>query len=179
MYDAEPNPTLPGLEADQLFLDLRIPGLDPVRARRAHGELFESQMLGRLKFAQMPLGRPSYWFGEQRMPDSRFALQVVCEVESDREPGPDHTACVVAIRRLQVQDAMVCAPLINARLQELKPARSVCAEDLVLTSIHLPPRPLIDARFELGFRDQTAPDLSLTVVFVRGAPRSVRIDSDA
>ena len=127
----------------------------------------------------MPPGRPSYWFGQIHMPDSRFALKIVCEVEADRAPGPDHIACAVAIRRLQVQDAMVCEPLINARLQELRPARRVSADDLVLTAIHLPPRPLIDARFELGFRARSAPDLSLTVVFARGAPASVRIDSDA
>jgi hypothetical protein len=176
MFDADP--LLPELDADRLYLERRVTGLAPARHRRAGGDTFESPLLGRLQFAQMPLGRPSYWFGEIKMPDSRFALKIVCEVDSDRTPGADHIACAVAIRRLQVQDAMVCAPLINARLQELKPARRIRADDLLLTSIHLPPHPLIDARFELGFRARCAPELLLTVVFVRGAPSSVRIDSD-
>jgi hypothetical protein len=176
MLDADP--LLPELDADQLYLERRVTGLAPPRQRRAGGDAFEAPLLGRLRFEQMPLGRPSYWAGEIRMPDSRFALKIVCEVEADRPPGADHIACAVAIRRLQVQDAMVCAPLINARLREMKPPRRIHADDLVLTSIHLPPRPLIDARFELGFRARSAPDLLLTVVFLRGAPSTVRIDSE-
>ncbi len=176
MYDAD-SPAR-GLDPDPLRLDLREARVAPVRPRRACGDLFESPLLGQLRFARMPQGRPSCWRGEQSMPDSRFTLKIVCEVESDRLPGADHVACVVAIRRLQVQDAILCAPLINERLGQLRPRRSVSAEDLVLTSIHLPPHPLIDARFELGFRARSAQHLTLTVVFVRGAPHSVRIDSD-
>ena len=83
---------------------------------------------------------------------------------------------MTAFRRLQVQDAMLCAPLINKRLRELQLAFTVGVDDLVLTLIHLPPHPLTDARFELGFRARTVAHLAFTVVFVRGTPRSVRID---
>ena len=86
---------------------------------------------------------------------------------------------MAAFRRLQVQDAMLCAPLINERLRELNIERGISADDLVLTLIHLPPRPLSAARFELGFRTSSIPNLSFTVVFIRGKPRSVRIDSDS
>jgi hypothetical protein len=177
MYDAD-HPTA-GIDADQLLLDFKLAGVEPVAPQRACGDVFESPVVGRLEFAPMPHGRPSFWHGEQRMPDSRFTLKVVCEVEGDRRPGADQMACVVAFRRLQVQDAMLCAPLINARLQQLRPSRFVTADDLVLTSIHLAPHPLTDARFELGFRARSKPQMQFTVVFVQGAPRSVRIDSDA
>jgi hypothetical protein len=180
MLDAEES--LPVRGVDDLFLEPPLPGLEPVRKARPCGEIFESPMLGRLEFARMPSGRPSFWRGELRMPDSRYALQIVCEVDGDDLPGSDQTACVTAFRRLQVQDAMLCAPLINERLRELKISRNfsrnIGADDLVLTLIHLPPRPLAAARFELGFRAPSIPHLSFTVVFVRGTPRSVRVDSD-
>jgi hypothetical protein len=171
--------SLPVSGVDELFLDPPLAGLEPVRAPRPSGQVCESPMLGRLEFSRMPYGRPSFWRGEMWMPDSRYPLQIVCEVEGDELPGTDQTACVTAFRRLQVQDAMLCAPLINERLRELKIARSVTTDDLVLTLIHLPPRPLAAARFELGFRAPALPKLSFTVVFVRGTPRSVRVDSDA
>jgi len=177
MFDAEP--ARPEVGDDELFLEQRLGALEPVAPQRAGGEVFESPMLGRMEFARMPRGRPSFWRAEQHMPDSPFSLQVLCEVEGDELPGADQVACVVAFRRLQVQDAMLCAPLINARLREMVPVRTVSVDDLVLTSIHLPPRPLTEARFELGFRATSARHLRFTVVFARGIPRSVRIDSDA
>ncbi len=176
MFDAER--CLPASGVDDLLLEPRLAGLEPVRALRPSGEIYESPMLGRLEFARMPQGRPSFWRGEMRMPDSRFGLQIVCEVEGDDLPGSDQAACVTAFRRLQVQDAILCAPLINERLRELQMPRGVSADDLVLTLIHLPPRPLSAARFELGFRAPVIPHLSFNVVFTRGTPRSVRIDSD-
>jgi hypothetical protein len=112
------------------------------------------------------------------MPDSRFPLHIICEVEGDNLPGSDQIACVTAFRRLQVQDAMLCAPLINERLRELRISHMVGADDLVLTLIHLSARPLFDARFELGFRATSIQNLSFNVVFVRGTPRKVRVDSD-
>jgi hypothetical protein len=177
MLDAEES--LPAAGVDDLFLDPPLPGLEPVREARPSGEIHESPMLGRLEFAQMPYGRPSFWRGEMRMPDSRYPLQIVCEVEGDALPGSDQVACVTAFRRLQVQDAMLCAPLINDRLRALQISHSIHADDLVLTLIHLPPHPLAAARFELGFRAASIPHLSFTVVFVRGTPRSVRVDSDS
>ena len=174
MFDAELP--APASEVDELFIQPRLAGIEPVRRLRSCGEIYESPMLGRLEFARMPQGRPSFWRGELRMPDSRFALQIVCEVEGDDLPGSDQAACVTAFRRLQVQDAMLCAPLINKRLRELQLAFTVGVDDLVLTLIHLPPHPLTDARFELGFRARTVAHLAFTVVFVRGTPRSVRID---
>ncbi len=177
MYDAEPN--VRATEIDAAFLEHQLAGMEPAPARRSAGEVFESPMLGRLQFVPMPLGRPSFWRGEQKMPDSRFTLQIVCEVEGDDVPGADQAACVTAFRRLQVQDAMQCAPLINARLGELPIGRTIAADDLVLTMMHLPPHPLTDARYELGFRASSLPSLLFTVVFQRGVPRSVRIDSDS
>ena len=177
MYDAERSVRASG--ADELLVEPRLAGLEPVRTLRPSGEIYELPMLGRLEFARMPQGRPSFWRGQMRMPDSRYGLQVVCEVEGDDLPGSDQAACVTAFRRLQVQDAMLCAPLINERLRELQIGRSICADDLVLTLIHLPPRPLSATRFELGFRAPPIPRLSFNVVFMRGTPRSVRIDSDS
>ncbi|HEX4585391.1 MAG TPA: hypothetical protein VH183_11210 [Burkholderiaceae bacterium] len=176
MYDAEAAP--PASDVDPLSLQPRLAAVEPVRALRSSGEVYDSPMLGRLEFARMPQGRPSFWRGEQRMPDSRFPLRIVCEVEGDDLPGSDQVACVTAFRRLQVQDAMLCAPLINERLRTLHTQYTVSVEDLVLASIHLPPRPLAEARFELGFRATSVPQLTFTVVFVRGTPRTVRIDSD-
>jgi hypothetical protein len=176
MYDAERS--LRANDIDDLLVEPRVAGLEPVRTLRSSGEIYESPMLGRLEFSRMPHGRPSFWRGQMRMPDSRYALQLVCEVEGDDLPGSDQAACVTAFRRLQVQDAMLCAPLISERMRELQMARGVSADDLVLTLIHLPARPLSAARFELGFRAPSVPHLSFNVVFVRGTPRSVRIDSD-
>jgi hypothetical protein len=176
MFDAEPN--VRGTEIDLEFLEHQLAGMEPAPPRRSAGDVFESQMLGRLQFVPMPLGRPSLWRGEQKMPDSRFALQIVCEVDGDQVPGADQAACVTAFRRLQVQDAMQCAPLINVRLSELPDGRTISADDLVLTMVHLPPHPLTDARYELGFRATSVPQLLFTVVFQRGVPSSVRIDSD-
>jgi hypothetical protein len=171
--------SLPVRGVDDVLVDPPLAGLEPVREARPSGQIHESSMLGRLQFSPMPSGRPSFWHGELRMPDSRYPLKIVCEVEGDDLPGSDQAACVTAFRRLQVQDAMLCAPLINERLRALKISRSVNADDLVLTLIHLPPHPLAAARFELGFRALSIPHLSFTVVFVRGAPRSVRVDSDS
>jgi hypothetical protein len=177
MRGAEESP--PAGDIDDLFLGPPLPGVEPVRAQRPSGEVYESPLMGRLEFSRMPYGRPSFWRGEMWMPDSRYPLQIVCEVEGDDVPGSDQVACVTAFRRLQVQDAMVSAPLINERLRALKIPRSLATDDLVLTLIHLPPRPLAAARFELGFRAPALPKLSFTVVFVRGTARSVRVDSDA
>lgn len=161
------------------LVEQRVCGVEPAASRRPAGELHESTMLGRLEFFPMPYGRPSFWRGEQQMPDSRYPLRIVCEVEGDEPPGCDQAACVAAFRRSQIQDAMLSAPLINARLGELQLDRTIGADDLVLTSIHLPPRPLVHARFELAFRAPAIPHLLFTVVFLRGIARSVRIDSDA
>ena len=177
MFDAEPS--APAVDTDLLFLEQRLAGLEPGAPKRSAGDVFESPMLGRLEFAPMPYGRPSFWHGEQKMPDSRFPLRIVCEVEGDRPPGPDQTACVIAFRRLQIQDATLCAPLINARLRAVKIAGSIASDDLVLTLIHLPPHPLTDSRYELGFRAIPHPHLAFTVVFLHGKPRTVRVDSDA
>ena len=179
MFDADTAPP-PARGLDDLFLGLpRSAGHEPVRTPRPNGDVLDSPMLGRMEFSRMPQGRPSFWRGELWMPDSRYALQIVCEVEGDQEPGSDQAACVTAFRRLQVQDAVLCAPLIKERLRELQINATVHADDLVLTLIRLPPHPLTDARFELGFQASTLPNLTFTVMFVRGTPRQVRVDSDA
>lgn len=171
--------SLSTLEADRLYEERRVTGITPEPTRRPSGSAIDIPQLGRLVFAQMPQGRPSFWHGEIPQPDSRFSLKVVCEVENDSTPGADHVACVAAIRRLQVQDAMLCAPRINQRLELLRARHRVNADDLVVSGIHLSPRPLIDARYELSFKDITLPDVSFTVVFRRGEPHAVRIESES
>jgi hypothetical protein len=176
MHGAEASLPVSGI--DDLSLEAPIAGVEPTRFQRASGDVYESPMLGRLEFFRMPYGRPSFWRGEMWMPDSRYPLRIVCEVEGDDLPGSDQAACVTAFRRLQIQDAMLCAPLINERLRALQVPCTLTVDDLVLTLIHLPPHPLAAARFELGFRAPSRPRLSFTVVYVRGTPRSVRVDSD-
>ncbi len=126
----------------------------------------------------MPPGRSSFWFGHQRMPDSRFTLQIVCEVIDDDLPGADHIACVVGLRRNQVRDAAGCVGLINARLRELDLPCMVREDDLVLTAIYLRPRPLLDPCHELEYHASVAPELLVTVAFVGGEPQAVRIDHE-
>jgi hypothetical protein len=111
------------------------------------------------------------------MPDSKFALQIICEVHEDRLPSPGHAACVTAFRRLQINDAVLCTPLINDFLQRLQPPRKISSDDLVMTQIHLPPSPLRDPHYEIAYRTGTLHDLIMTVVFKRGVPMSVKIDT--
>lgn len=167
------------LEADRLYEERRATGIAQEPKRRPTGDRVDIPQLGRLYFAQMPHGRPSFWHGEIQQPDSRFSLKIVCEVENDLPPAAEHVACIAAIRRLQVQDAMLCAPRINQRLETLQARHRVHADDLVVSGIHLSPRPLVDARYELSFRDRTVPDVTFTVVFRRGEPQAVRIESDS
>ena len=49
MYDAERSPPASGL--DDLVLEPRVAGLEPVREPRPSGEIYESPMLGRMKSA--------------------------------------------------------------------------------------------------------------------------------
>jgi hypothetical protein len=170
---------LPTLDADRLYEERRATGIAPEPTRRAPGSVIDIPQLGRLFFAQMPQGRPSFWHGEIHQPDSRFSLKVVCEVDKDSTPGADHVACVAAIRRLQVQDAILCAPHINQRLETLRARHKVNADDLIVSGIHLSPHPLVDARYELSFKDRTIPDVTFTVVFRRGEPHTVRIESES
>jgi len=161
---------------DPLAAEPRVASIEPVRPLRPSGAVYVSPGLGRLFFSRGLHGRPSMWHGEQRMPDSRFALQILCEVEGDRLPGPDHVACVISLRRYQVKDAMACVPLINEELRRHRDLRRVDAEDLVLTLIHLPAHPLSDPLYDLVYRVVTAPELQFTVAFERGNPRAVRLD---
>ena len=177
MFADNETPQEGAIDIDALLLE-RLCLLEPARAPRPEGDIHESQMLGRMRFVPMPVGRPSFWRGELRMPDSRYTLLIVCEVTNDELPGSDQAACVTAFRRLQVQDAVLCTPLINARLRELQVGRTISPDDLVLTMIHLPSRPLTATRYELGFRAPALAQLAFTVVFLHGRPNSVRIDSD-
>src|ERR1700739_1521937 len=100
------NETPPQAIIDELVID-RIPGLEPARPQRPEGDVHEAPMLGRMQFVPMPAGRPSFGRGELRMPDSRYSLHIVCEVTDEEPPGSDQAACVIAFRRLQVQDAVL------------------------------------------------------------------------
>ncbi len=164
--------------ADPFLFDYKFGSLEPVRKRRPSGSTCDSPVLGRLEFVRMPPGRSSFWFGHQRMPDSRFSLQIVCEVVDDDVPGADHVACVVGLRRNQVRDAAACVALVNARLRELNLPCMVREDDLVLTAIYLRPRPLLDPCHELEYHASVAPELLVTVAFVSGKPEAVRIDHE-
>jgi hypothetical protein len=169
----------PGSMRDPLAIECRFASLEPVRTRRASGAVFESVVLGRLEFVRMPPDRSSFWFGHQHMPDSRYSLQIVCEVEDDDTPGVDHVASVVSRRRNQVRDAAACLPLLNARLRDIGMETLVREDDLVLTAIYLRSQPLLDPCHELEYRVALTPNLLVTVAFVYGVPLSVRVDREA
>lgn len=169
---------LANLQADPLSMHGRLASLEPVRRRRKTGAIFESITLGRLEFVRMPPGRASFWFGYQRMPDSKFTLQIVCEVRDDDTPGVDHAASVVTLRRNQVRDAAACLALLNARLRALDIARVAAEDDLVLTSIYLPAQPLLNPRYDLGYRLHLEPGLAISVAFACGTPLSLQVNQD-
>lgn len=175
----EDDPPAPAGAAGPLTIRARLGGLEPTRKRRVSGSIYESQTLGRLEFVRMPPDRSSFWFGQQFMPDSNYALQIVCEVDDDDLPGADHIACVVGLRRHQVKDAAACVPLINARLLEVGNPLTLHEEDLVLTAIYLRPRPLVDPCYQLEYHTAKAPELLFTVAFLRGVPRTVRVDCES
>jgi hypothetical protein len=164
---------------DPLAIDCQFASLEPVRKRRPSGAIFESVVLGRLEFVRMPPGRSSFWFGHQRMPDSRVSLQVVCEVMDDDTPGVDHVASVVTLRRNQVRDAAACLPLLNVRLREMALPATVAEEDLALTAIYLRAKPLLDPCHELEYHVARHPGMLVTVAFVHGEPMSLRVDREA
>ena len=177
MYDDKQ----PGFDApaDPLSLGIRLASSEPVRARRPSGSIFESRSLGRMEFVQMPRDQASFWYGALAMPDSRYSLHLTCEVRSDRYPGPDHVACITAIRRRQVREAYACLAVINDALRDADKPACLNADELILTGIHLPPRPLLDARSELAFRSRLLPRTLLTVVLTRGRPQSARVEREA
>ena len=154
MFDAE-NSDFRNLAHDPLSFPHRLANLSLAAPRRANGELLVRPLLGTLEFVQMPPGRPSYWHCRRTMPDSRYALDLEFEVEHDDEPGADHEGCAIAICRLQVQEAVMCTPLIRSRLRELRPPRNVRPSDLVLTAIRMPSRPLPNGEWDLHFRHRS------------------------
>jgi len=176
-----PGAELPGSahQADPLAIDCKFASVEPVRRRRASGATFESVVLGRLEFVRMPPERSSFWYGHQRMPDSRFTLQIVCEVADDDTPGVDHVATVVSLRRNQVRDAAACLPLLNQRLRELGHPGDVVEDDLVLTAIYLRPKPLLDPCHELEYHVGRHPGMLVTAAFLHGVPLSLRVDNEA
>jgi hypothetical protein len=161
---------------DPLALGSRLASLEPVRKRRNSGAIFESVVLGRLEFVRMPPDRSSFWFGYQHMPDSKFSLQIVCEVHDDNTPGVDHVASVVTLRRNQVRDAAACLPLLNARLREMGVDRTMVEDDLVLTAIYLRAQPLLDPWHELEYHLALQTGLVVTVGFAYGTPLTLRVD---
>ena len=175
-----PGADLPsGSTLDPLAIECKLASLEPVRKRHASGSKFESAALGRLEFVRMPAGRSSFWFGQQHMPDSRFALRVVCEVVEDNTPGVDHVASVISLRRNQVRDAAACLPLLNGRLHDMGIEDKICEDDLVLTAIYLRAQPLLDPCHELEYHVALRPGLRATIAFVYGVPLSVRVDREA
>lgn len=151
-------------------------GVPAAWRRRASGETFESKVLGHLEFVRMPAGRRSFWLGRQHMPDSPIELQVVCEVDHEAQPGVDHCAAVVTIRRHQVRDAAACVPLINAQLRSMAQPATLQADDLCLAAIHLGPHPMIDPVYVLEYAAAwQGGELTASVSFERGVPRSARL----
>jgi len=164
--DAAPMPPAPACE----------PRSAAARRRRRAGAVYESRALGRLEYVPMPWGRNSFWYGHQRMPDSRVGLQIVCEVEYDELPSAAHAATVVSLRRNQVTDALACLPLINQRLRVLGLSRRLVEEDLALAAIYLRPRPMIEPCYELEYHAEGAPQMVVAVSFEHGKPRQARIE---
>jgi hypothetical protein len=163
--------------SDPLAIDCKFASLEPVRKRRPSGAIFESVVLGRLEFVRMPPGRSSFWFGHQRMPDSRFGLKIVCEVTDDDTPGVDHVATAVRLRRNQVRDAAACLSLLNKRLRELGHPGDVVEDDLVISAIYLRARPLLDPCHELEYHVARHSGMLVTVAFLHGVPSSLRVDA--
>jgi hypothetical protein len=169
---------LPGSGDDLLPSSPRLANLEPLRAPRADGETHVMPLLGPMRFVRMPPPRPSFWRGTRSQLHSNHSVEVTCEVDEDALPGGDHEACAVAICRLQVQETMVCAQLVNARFEIEQPGRSVRPADLALTEIHLPSRPLVCGRWRVCFRDRRDAGMKFTVLFERSVASSVLIDSD-
>jgi hypothetical protein len=161
--------------ADSLTLPLRLGGLAPIRLRRPGGDVYESAILGRMTFVDRPPGLLSFWCGSQRIPGSAFELLIACHVEADQLPSPGHEARLVAMRRFHARDAVAACGLINAGLRDLRLPYHVGAADLVLTSICLPSRPMVDPRDERIYGCASIPALSFTVTFVLGTPISAYI----
>jgi hypothetical protein len=154
----------------------RLASLEPTHRRRASGAIIHSQVLGRLEFVRLPPGRNSFWLGRLKMPDSPLELQLICEVEHEDVPGVDHAAAVITIRRHQVKDAAACLPLVNTRLREMGLRATLDTDDLFLTAIHLPPRPMFDPLCALEYQAELrGMPLIVTVGFERGTPRTVHI----
>jgi hypothetical protein len=105
-------------------------------------------------------------------------LLLACQVEGDRCPSASHEARLVAIRRSQAQDAQAAQHIINDCLFSQGFADRVSAADLVLTSLCLPPRPLVEAREDRVYRCAGVPTLSFIVNFDLGTPISVQIRRD-
>jgi hypothetical protein len=129
-----------------------------------------------MQFFELPGGVASFWCATQPIAGTPFALQITCQVEGQQFPGAGHEARLVALRRSQAQETAAARTLINAGLRDLRLPYVVSAADLVLTSIHLPPRPLFDARDERIYRCTSAPVLSFALTFVLGTPISAYID---
>lgn len=161
---------------DPLTIGAKIAALEPVRPRRRDGAVHEARGLGRLEFVRMPKGRPSFWHG--RLSEAGRELKLVCEVEDDERPGADYAASVVAVRRRMAKDIAASLPLVQARLQRMKRPHDIAADDLVLSGIHLAPRPLVAARQVLEYRLRSAPELLFMVVFVHGRPSAAHVDSE-
>lgn len=164
--------------SDPLAVRSKIAGVEPAPPRRGDGAIAEVKGLCRLEFVRMPIGRPSFWHGVQREPGSPFGLTIVCEVETDELPGPDHVAAVAAIRRLQPRDAQRVLERIEVRLRQMKTPHVPALKDLVLTGIQLSAKPLIAARHRLDYRIRTLPKLIFMVVFEHGRPVQVHVDRD-
>ncbi len=171
-------PDAGGPVSDPVTIGSKFAGIEPVRRKRGEGAIFVCPVLGRLEYVPMPSGRPSFWHGVQRMPDSPLGLKIVCEVETDDPPGADHVACVVAIRRRQVKDAAASLPLVRARLRQLQLSDGIGVDDLRLAGIHLAARPMVASRQILEYRIGAAPRLLFLVVFSQGKPTAVHVDGD-
>ena len=160
---------------DPLSIECKLPGLEPVRARRQEGTVFESDELGRLVLCHRGDGQRSVWVGEQRMPDSRFTLLIACEVDEDQAPGAGHAGLVVGARRRQLKDAAACVGMINDKLQQAKLPAKLVMDDLVLTGIFMPPRPMIEP-YTLEYQSSLVPGIAFRVFILRGKPKSVRLE---
>jgi len=175
--DEENNNTSDGLSSLHA-LGVRVASVEPGIAIRKTGDKLICAGIGEVVFNRMPTGRPSYWTAEVDMPECLKPVLLTLEVENEAVPGLDQVACVITTRRMHVHDAHMSAQTLNISLARLRPARSVCAEDLVLTEIRMRFKPLTLGRWELVYGSEALPGIRMGVKFLRGVPESTWLDSD-
>jgi len=128
-----------------------------------------------MSFVAMPQGRPSIWRSRSHMPDESNDFIVTVEVHGDEEPGEEQISQMSAIRKTQVQYAVMATPLINNKLKASRRGHQISAEDLCLVEVRMPRQPATEG-WCLVYRDRAAPSVDIGVSFKGAVPVSVWLD---